>query len=142
MSQRREFTVIGNPVPKARPRVTKYGHAYTPKKTVDYEKLVRESYISKYGDLQFEKGVMLDLRVIAYFEIPKSKSKKEKKLMEQHILRPTKKPDGDNVLKAIEDAISGIAYYDDAQIVDCQIRKYYSYEPRVVVVIQEVETKI
>ena len=48
-------------------------------------------------------------------------------------LRPTKKPDLDNVAKIILDSLNKIAYDDDSQIVDLHIRKYYSDNPRVLV---------
>jgi Holliday junction resolvase RusA-like endonuclease len=51
--------------------------------------------------------------------------------MEAGVLRPKKTPDCDNVLKAIADALNKLAYSDDKNIVDCQIRKYYSHQPRV-----------
>ena len=57
--------------------------------------------------------------------------------MLKHIIRPKKKPDVDNVAKIILDALNKEAYYDDAQVVDFQLRKFYSDNPRVVVTIQE-----
>jgi Holliday junction resolvase RusA-like endonuclease len=49
--------------------------------------------------------------------------------------RPTKKPDIDNIEKIIFDALNGIAYNDDSQIVSCWADKFYSTVPRVEVVI-------
>ena len=63
--------------------------------------------------------------------IPKSVSKKKRGLMLEGMLRPTKKPDMDNVVKIIADSLNQIAYRDDTQIVDCQCRKFYSDDPRV-----------
>lgn len=60
--------------------------------------------------------------------------------MRDKVIRPTKKPDMDNIIKIIADALNGIAYYDDSQIVDTAVRKFYSDEPRVVVKISEVES--
>ena len=54
-------------------------------------------------------------------------------------IRPTKKPDMDNVIKIIADALNKIAYRDDTQIVDCQVRKFYSEKPRVEVMIQTID---
>ena len=53
-----------------------------------------------------------------------------------HAIRPMKKPDNDNVVKIIQDALNLVAYHDDVQIVDCQLRKFYSDRPRVEVTIQ------
>lgn len=80
---------------------------------------------------------MLDMRIVAYFPIPKSTSKKKRQLMLEGQIRPTKKPDFDNIGKIVCDALNTVAYHDDVQIVDAQVRKFYSEEPRVVVTIQE-----
>ena len=58
--------------------------------------------------------------------------------MLEHKIRPTKKPDWDNIGKIICDSLNQIAYRDDAQIVDSQVRKFYSENPRVEVIIKEV----
>ena len=50
--------------------------------------------------------------------------------------RPTKKPDLDNIIKAIADSLNGIAYKDDAQIVELKSKKFYSDTPRVEVTIK------
>lgn len=121
------FEVPGEPVAKARPRITRYG-AYTPEKTKNYETLVKELFAIKHGQtlLEGELGIKLKL----FFKIPKSTSKKRKKLMEDKELRPIKRPDLDNCLKSITDALNGLAYKDDSQIVSATIEKYYSEKPR------------
>lgn len=60
--------------------------------------------------------------------------------MRAGIIRPTKKPDMDNCIKVIADALNKLAYHDDTQIVDCQIRKFYSDDPRVEVRILDIQT--
>lgn len=136
-----KFTIPGEPQGKGRPRVETHKNGKTvtrtPERTVYYENLVKTSYYQQCKRTQFEKGVPLDVRITAYFSIPASESKKRKKLMETHAIRPQKKPDTDNIVKVCLDALNKIAYYDDAQVVDCQVRKFYSYTPRVVVTIQE-----
>lgn len=135
-----KFTVYGEPKGKGRPRFnTKTGHAMTPKDTVNYETLVHMEYMSQCGNVKFPDDAMLDMRIKAYYSIPKSVSKKKKALMLDGTLRPTKKPDMDNVVKIIADSLNQIAYRDDTQIVDCQCRKFYSDEPRVEVKIIEIE---
>lgn len=134
-----KFTIPGPPVGKGRPRVTREGHAYTPKKTVEYENLVRLEYERQCRGVFFGQGVPLDMRVFAYYPIPKSASKKKQQLMRDKKIRPCKTPDSDNVIKSVADSCNKVAYYDDSQIVDCQVRKFYSDVPRVVVIIQEVE---
>lgn len=133
------FTVFGDPQGKGRPRFsTVCGHVSTrtPDNTVVYENLVQTEYRLQSG-VRFPDEAMLDVRIFAYYAIPKSVSKKKHQAMLDHKIRPTKKPDFDNIGKVICDALNKIAYRDDAQIVDAQVRKFYSDEPRVVVRIQE-----
>lgn len=134
-----EFTILGEPKGKGRPRFnTRTGHAITPKDTVNYETLVKMEYVNQTDAFRFPDDAMLDMRILAFYSIPASKSKKTKEQMRKGVLRPTKKPDMDNVVKIIADSLNKIAYRDDTQIVDCQCRKFYSDRPRVVVKIQEI----
>lgn len=137
------FMVPGVPVGKQRPRVVRSGGAsiaYTPQKTVLYENLVKVMYQQASGNRRFSDDSMLEMRIAAYYQVPKSDSKKlrERKLSGE--LRPTKKPDNDNILKVIEDALNGVAYRDDAQIVECRCSKYYAEVPLVDVAIREIKT--
>lgn len=131
------FSVPGEPVGKGRPRFVRTyrgGRAVTPEKTRWYEEVVRMEYCWQCR-AKFIDTDMLKMHIDAYFGIPKSTSKKKMKEMLEKNIRPTKKPDADNIIKAIADALNGVAYYDDKQIVDCSISKYYSDEPRVEVFI-------
>lgn len=129
-----KLTIPGKPVAKGRPRVCKWG-TYTPEKTVNYETLVKELFIiSKQKKLE---GA-LSLRVYAYFPITKSTSKKNRELMLRGKIRPTKKPDWDNLGKIVGDALNGLAYNDDSQIVDGSCIKRYSDNPRVEIELTEV----
>lgn len=137
---RTQVCIYGEPQGKGRPRFsTVCGHAKTrtPDQTVIYENLVKTEYRNQSG-VRFPDDAMLDVRVIAYYTIPKSISKKKRQAMLDHKVRPTKKPDFDNIGKVICDSLNGIAYRDDAQIVDAQVRKFYSDTPRVVVIITDI----
>ena len=135
------FTVWGEPKGKGRPRFTRVGNytkTYTPQETVSYENLVKIEYRNQCGGAKFEKAEMLDMRIFAYYKIPKSVSRKKHQQMLEKQIRPTKKPDMDNIVKIIADSLNDIAYYDDSQIVDTEIHKYYSDHPRVEIVIQNI----
>jgi len=135
-----KFTILGEPEGKGRPRFRKTGKyvsTYTPDETVSYENLIKTEYRRQCRDFKFEDNDQLDVRITAYYGIPKSKSKKAQKMMEEHVLRPLKKPDADNVIKVVLDSLNKIAYHDDTQVVDLQIRRFYSRDPRLVVTIQE-----
>ncbi len=134
-----KFTVLGMPTAKGRPRMTRQGHTYTPQKTVMYENLVRLEYQRQCGSFQFGRDALLDVRMIAYYPIPKSVSQKKRQMMADHRIRPMKRPDVDNVCKSILDSLNQIAYHDDAQVVDCQVRKFYGDTPKVVVTIEEIK---
>jgi Holliday junction resolvase RusA-like endonuclease len=118
-----------------------YASAYTPKETVSYENLVKYIYQSEVGK-SFGSDQPIRVLIVALFEIPKSTSKKRAELMRAGEIRPTKggrgNPDLDNIAKAICDALNGIAYHDDAQVVDLKVVKYYSDTPCVTVTIEEV----
>lgn len=134
------FTVPGKPFGKQRPRVTMrggYASAYTPKETVSYENLVKYTYQAEVGKA-FDKDIPLRVLIVALYEIPQSTSKKRANLMRIGEVRPTKKPDTDNIAKIICDSLNGIAYHDDAQVVDLKVAKYYSDTPCVTVTIEEV----
>lgn len=135
-----KFTVLGEPAGKGRPRFSRQGQfvrTYTPEKTVAYEDLVKLEYHRQCNGFRFDDGQPLDMRVTAYYSIPKSASKKKRQAMLDHKVRPMKKPDNDNIVKMVQDALNQIAYRDDVQIVDCQLRKFFSDDPRVVITIQE-----
>ncbi len=133
-----EFIVPGNPVGKARPRHTKSGHTYTPEKTTTYENLVKLMYSQKYKGVVFDTDVPLAISIEAYIPIPQSVSKKKADMMKQNTLLPTKKPDCDNIAKIICDALNGVAYPDDKQIVSMLVSKRYSDNPYVKISIWDV----
>ena len=128
-----ELTIEGDPVGKGRPRVTtrgKFAHAYTPKKTKNYEQHVRNTYKSKYNFSHMLHGP-LESEVLAFFPIPKAASKKKKQFMVDNVIANTHKPDIDNIEKSILDSLNGLAYDDDSQIISLKGEKRYSDNPRV-----------
>ena len=120
------FTIPGDPIGKERPRVVK-GHAYTPAKTKAYEDKVRWCFKQAHGKL-IEGPVAV--AITAYHAIPRKASKAVREAMESGARLPLKKPDADNIAKAICDALNGIAYKDDSQIVALLVFKRFG-EPRV-----------
>ena len=69
-----------------------------------------------------------------------AKEKKRQQML-AGLIRPTKKPDLDNVIKSILDALNKVAYHDDTQIVSLSMEKFYSDSPRVEVTISNLENK-
>lgn len=133
------FIIQGKVQAKQRPRFNgKF--AYTPKETVAYENWVKTCYLEKYrGQKPLEKP--LKVKIIAYYDIPKSTSKKKQQQMLNDEIFPTVKPDTDNIAKSILDSLNGIAYLDDKQVVKLEVEKYYSISANVTVMIEELEVE-
>lgn len=110
-----QFAVYGKPQGKARPRFTRNGHAYTPPNTVDYEKQIKQAYISAGGQLISDTAPIL---ICITAEFKKAKSNK--------MQTPTLKPDTDNIAKIVCDALNGIAYHDDKQITSLTVDKVWA----------------
>ena len=113
-----KFTIPGPPKGKQRPRICRVNGrsmAYTPKGTIEYEKLVRASYTA-VSKAKFERNLPLEISILALYSVPKYVSNKTKELMLNGRLFPTKKTDADNIIKVILDALNGVAYRDDVQI--------------------------
>jgi Holliday junction resolvase RusA-like endonuclease len=100
---------------------------------------VREFYKGLYGDYCFKENIPLKLSVLTYYPIPKATSQKKQEQMLKKEIRPTIKPDVDNILKIIADALNGVAYYDDKQIVAMSCEKFYANMPHVVVTVEDIE---
>jgi Holliday junction resolvase RusA-like endonuclease len=133
------FKVDANPVGKQRARYAKRGNfvqAYTPDKTRNYESLIKEAAIEAMGSSEpLETPVTLYLYIRA--PIPKSLPKKRIEACLNGLEKPIKKPDASNVLKSVEDAMNGVVYKDDSQIVNIHVSKVYSSVSGVDICIKE-----
>ena len=137
------ITVPGEPVPQGRPRFRRIGMrtiTYDPKKCRQYKALVKENARLNAPDSPVDGPVSLTLTI--YHKIPKSASRAKQEQMEDGLIEPTTKPDVDNVLKAVMDALTGVWYNDDAQVVEAMVSKTYSVNPRIEVCLQEIPTSI
>jgi len=130
------IVIPGKPIGKGRPRVTKNG-TYTPKTTKDYQNKVA-AIAELEADNYFMHDEPLVATILCYYPIPKSMPKYKRNMVEEGKLYPIVKPDLDNVAKAILDALNGVVYKDDNQIVELHIKKLYSDNPRAVVKIESI----
>lgn len=130
-----EFYVPGEPQGKARPRFTRVGRTYTPKKTADYEAQIKAAFLDADGKYT---EYPVSVRITAMYSTPKSASKEKRKKMMLGEILPTKKPDLDNIAKVVCDALNGIAYKDDSQVCRLAVVKQYGTEPGIMVTIREV----
>ena len=125
--------ISGIPAGKGRPRFARRGHAYTPEKTREYEGRVAAAFYNS-REKAFQKGTPIIVDVIAKMPIPKSTSKKNRleMLAREKML---KKPDIDNIVKAVLDGLSGLAFPDDNQVWKIYAYKIYAEEPSTTVLI-------
>jgi Holliday junction resolvase RusA-like endonuclease len=124
-----KFTIPMIPVPKARARTVICGgnvHSFTPKATRDAEDFIR-AFVSGYPT--FAAGVPLAMSIDFYLSRPRSISKKRE--------FPTTRPDIDNYIKLIFDALDGVLFSNDSQIIRLLARKQYG-EPRIELEITEI----
>lgn len=135
----REFKIPGKAQAKQRPRMGRSGIVYTPKETLVYENYVKmcySDYANQFGWLPYENQVRAEIEVLV--AVPKSDSKTKKKAKIEGVIRPTVKPDCDNLAKSILDSLNGLAYHDDKQVVELVVKKYYAENAEVKIKLSEV----
>ena len=127
------FVVPGEAVGKGRPRVSTIGgHArmFTPQKTANYETLIAMAAQQAMAGRELIGGpVLIEMKILVSVAASWSKKKTAEALAGD--VMPTKKPDADNVLKAICDGINGIVFKDDVQVVNVSLSKRFSETPGV-----------
>lgn len=131
------FTIPDAPSGKGRPRFNRRtGRIYTPQNTRDYEETVR-ACCKTVLSAPFPPDMALRCEIFAGFPVAPSdsKPKQQRKLSGQ--LKPTKKPDWDNIGKIVCDALNGVAYHDDSQITYSVVKKRYAAFPCVRVTLTE-----
>lgn len=143
MNSKLVFEVPGEPCAQGRPRFSTYGkyvRAYDPAKSRNYKAFAKfvATDAATRGDWKYTE-LPLKISVTAYLTIAKSKPKRFQKRALAGQERPITRPDVDNIFKVITDALSGILYKDDKQIVSAEINKYYAApgNARVVVELEE-----
>ena len=131
-------TLMGEPQAKGRARIGRLANGramvFTPQKTRMYEAMLRhEAQVAMAGALPIEGPVRLEVE--ARFAIPRSATKRFAADAAAGAVRPLKRPDLDNTLKAALDAFNGVIFRDDAQVVEIFARKTYSPQPCVIVTV-------
>lgn len=130
------FTIPGDPVGKGRARSTRSGIHYTPEKTRNYEAFVKMLAVEAMQGKALLKGECF-AKIIVDYAVPKSTSKKMQQQFLTNAIRPTRKPDIDNIVKSVFDACIGVVFKDDSQVVHMQVGKFYSDIPKIYVEIWE-----
>ena len=131
------FVIPGTPVGKGRPKFARRGNftvAYTPEKTASYENLVKLAASGAMAGRPPMEGAA-DVSIALFVTPPASWSQKKQRSALLGHLFPTSKPDMDNVIKGIFDAMNGIVWQDDKQVVSLRVFKRYSDTARASVVV-------
>ncbi|OQB72563.1 MAG: Endodeoxyribonuclease RusA [Deltaproteobacteria bacterium ADurb.Bin135] len=123
------FYILGDPRPQGRPRFYKRGNfigVYDPKESRNYKQTLAAQIAAQNPEYIQDGAISLECEFI--FARPKTLPKK--------VVDHTKKPDLDNLLKALKDAMTGIVWHDDAQIVSLSARKDYGDVPGIKMVVR------
>lgn len=126
-----DLVINAEPVAQGRPRFSRRGSyvsTYDPPKSKQYKALCQQQLQQQYSKKQLEMPIGIDVKF--YRSIQKATSKKDRELKLRGVIRPVVKPDVDNFYKAVTDAMTGIIYHDDNQIVEVNMAKYYGNKPR------------
>lgn len=132
------ITIPGKPMGKQRPRASKRGgfvRLYTPEQTVNAETFTKLCAMDQVGQPMLEGPLVVSMHAV--FDIPVSFSKKKKADALSGAIRPTGKPDLDNLAKLYSDALNKVVWGDDAQIVSMALSKSYGTEPGVVITVNK-----
>ena len=135
-----KLVIDGEPVAQERPKFTTYHKiikAYDPEKSRNYKK-----YVALVARQQYKLKPLtgaLKISCTFYRQIQQSGSKAVKFAKSEHVIRPTVKPDIDNYFKCVTDALKGICWLDDNQIVDVEMHKHYDEQPRTEIEIRKVK---
>ncbi|WP_131753700.1 RusA family crossover junction endodeoxyribonuclease [Burkholderia vietnamiensis] len=133
VARRVEFVVPGKPVAKGRPRFSRHNgivRTHTPEESERYENLVK---MAARAVMRSSAPYAGPIRLIVNIglPIPASWSMKRQNEAAAGAIGATKKPDADNVVKALKDGMNGVVYVDDGQVVDLWVSKRYARTPGV-----------
>lgn len=120
------FMVDREAIGKGRPRFFR-GHAVTPEKTREFEAVVRWSAklaMSKHELETTDRPVRVQVQ--AFYKVAASRPKSFKRLIDERLVPYDKKPDADNVIKAVCDGLNGVAYCDDKQVFSMSCEQIYT----------------
>lgn len=133
--------ILGEPVAQGRPRFSRQGgfvKAYDPAKSRDYKSYVRMIAAQHAPAEPVQGAVILSIKI--YRSIPKTMPQYKRALALAGQIRPVTKPDVSNVLKGVEDALKGLWYKDDSQIVGYgEMGKWYAERPRIEIMMRVLE---
>jgi Holliday junction resolvase RusA-like endonuclease len=126
--------IAGEPVAKARPRMTRKGFAYTPSHTRKYEAHGRlAAQVAMDGRPPLDGPVRIELLI--ELPVPASWSKRKTTDAITGGIQPTSRPDTDNYIKSALDAINSIVVADDSQAVEIHAKKKFGIAPKMLITV-------
>lgn len=130
MNDKPRFRVPGKPIGKARARYSKFTDGfYTPTTTKNAERTIGAyAKVCMMENVKKLTNKAMAVNLFIYHKVPASYTKQKTKDALANVIRPIKKPDTDNVLKCVMDALTGVVYEDDNQVVDNIVRRFYAKE--------------
>lgn len=127
------------PVPQLRPRVSSRGgyvRVYDPPKVKQFKSFLRSLASSQYSRPPLLGPLSVSLTFYRPVQKSISQSERERRLSNES--KPVVKPDTDNYIKSTLDALNGVLWHDDAQIVKITGEKRYSDHPKITVSVKQV----
>lgn len=111
---------------QGRPRFSKYSGAYKSKKDIEYENLIKDSFLKVAKGFEPSKRPV-SIHIEANYKLTKSTPKYvvDEVTYSDYDYVPQSKPDIDNIAKSVLDALNGIAYIDDKQVYNLTCAKYF-----------------
>lgn len=123
---------------KQRPKTNFYtGAIYTPRETKEREKMIADAFRIKNKEWVCDEGP-IGMETLIQLKVPSKESNRKKAKMLIGEIWPTVKPDVDNVLKLVMDALQGVAYVNDKQVVDEHTIKIYGEENKIKIILRKV----
>ena len=139
-----EIIIPGEPIGKGRARSARLPNGrtthYTPQKTRTWEGIARSFAIDAFGEDREPLDCPVALDILIVYSIAKSWPEWKRRAALIGEIEPTVKPDADNVEKAVKDALNGVVWRDDCQVVNTTKRTVYGPQPGVRVFVQPRET--
>ena len=132
------FTFEIEPVPQLRPRVSSrpYIRVYDPPKVANFKRILRSLAANQYSRPPLIGSLSVSLTFYRPVQSSISKTERERRLSNQS--KPVVKPDTDNYIKSTLDALNGVLWHDDSQIVKIEAEKKYSDHPKITVSVKPV----
>lgn len=133
------FTFDIEPTPQLRPRVSSRGgyvRVYDPPKVANFKRILRSLAVNQYARPPLIGPLSVSLTFYRPVQKSISQSERERRLSNES--KPVVKPDTDNYIKSTLDALNGVLWHDDAQIVKITGEKRYSDHPKITVSVKPV----